>query len=191
MRNGASSDVEGQPHVRARFATEFGTTIVEFAIIGLLLLMLVLGGIDLGSLYTNYQAVRGGTRDATREFVVNDVANDTSCTRSITVPASPTTYEASLVCRVKKRVGTDQSRTRVRICFPGADGVCGNSDDRSNYGDQMIVCVMYPIDSISGLLSPFLSGKRVTTKFTMRIEQQLTTVRTIEETPSRGTWAFC
>ena len=182
---------------RRRSAGEQGTELVEFAILGLLLLLLLFGGIDGALAYTRNQAVRGGVRDATRQLVVNNVPAAT-CTNSITIPAAPTAGEQSLVCLVKNKIGLGQSNTRVRICFAGRDGSCtGSGDDVAppKIGDQMIVCAMTNLDSATGVTQPFFGNKRATTRVRMRVEQNTLNVQNttfkIEETPTRGNWSFC
>lgn len=181
---------------RRRDRGEAGTELVEFAILGILLLFLLFGGIDGAIAYTRNQAVRGGVRDATRQLIVNNVPSAT-CTNAITTPAAPTASERAIVCLVKDKIGLGQAGTRVRVCFAGRNGTCGDGDDTAppKIGDQMIVCSMANLDSTTGMTAPFFGNKRATTRLRMRVEQNTiavaSTTKLIEETPTRGTWAFC
>ena len=84
--------------------SERGVAAVEFALVLPLLLLIVLGIIDFGIAYTNYEGVISGTREAARLGVVNDLNNAPACTiggTTITPPTNPsTTSDATnaLVC---------------------------------------------------------------------------------------------
>jgi hypothetical protein len=41
-----------------------------------------------------------------------------------------------------------------------------------NPGDSLQICASYPVNSITGLVAPFVSGKKLVSKVTMRLEQK-------------------
>jgi hypothetical protein len=97
--------------------------------------------------------------------VVNDLDGAPPCTLDgtpYTPPASPsTTTDAAkaLVCKAKDRIGLDGSKVKVEL-------VRG-----SQPGDTLQVCAEYPLSSITGITAPFVSGKMLVSRVSMRLEQ--------------------
>lgn len=139
---------------------------VEFALILPLLLVMVLGIIDFGVAFTNYESVISGTREAARLGVVNDLDNAPPCTidgTTVTPPATPsTTTDATnaLICLAKDRIGLDQSETKLKVSITG-----------QAVGDDLEVCASFPVTAVSGFTFPFLSNRTLTSTVTMRLEQ--------------------
>jgi len=144
---------------------ESGAALVEFALIVTFFLLLVFGMIEFGLDYNDYIAVRNGSREAARMGVVNDVAAAPSCTLNgvaVTPPANPTSAPDStnaLLCKAKDRIGLEESSLKVEIVA----GV--------NPGDTLKICASYPVHSITGLIAPFVEGKQLVSKVSMRLEQ--------------------
>jgi Flp pilus assembly protein TadG len=151
--------------IRDRRGDQRGAALVEFALIVTLFLMLVFGTIEFGLDYNNYIAVRNGSREGARMGVVNDVSNSPSCTiagATVTPPASPsnaTDATNALICKTKDRIGLKSSSIKIQIVA----GV--------NPGDSLQICASYPVGSITGLVAPFVAGKTLVSKVTMRLEQ--------------------
>lgn len=143
-----------------------GAALVEFALVVTLFLMLVFGMIEFGIDYSNYIAVRNGSREAARLGVVNDLSNAPSCKingAAVTPPASPTSQTDAtnaLVCKAKSRIGLDGSTTKIKILVPSP-----------SIGGTLQICANYPVSSIAGLIAPFVAGKTVVSTVTMRLEQ--------------------
>jgi Flp pilus assembly protein TadG len=146
--------------------SERGAALVEFTIIVPFLILVIFGMIDFGIAFADYQNVRSGTREAARLGVVNDVENAPPCTidgTHVTPPAEPSTViEATnaLVCKAKDRIGLDGDNAKVEIDITGAA-----------IGDRLRVCASFPVQSLSGVTTQFLSGKVLTSAVTMRLEQ--------------------
>jgi Flp pilus assembly protein TadG len=144
---------------------EGGAALVEFALVVTLFLMMIFGVIEFGIDYSNYIAVRNGEREGARLAVVNDINNAPSCQvdgSTYTPPATPaTTTDAAkaLICKTKSRIGLDASKVKVEI-------VAG-----ANPGDSVEICASYPVSTITGLVAPFVSGKQLVARVTMRLEQ--------------------
>ena len=150
---------------RHRLRGERGTALVEFTLVSVLMLLLVFGIIEFGFDYNNYVSLRNGAREGARLGVVNDINDAPSCTiagSTVTPPAepsSPSDASNALVCKTKDRIGLKGSDVTVEI-------VRGE-----NPGESLEVCAAYPVDSITGLIAPFVDGKTLHTSVTMRLEQ--------------------
>ena len=174
---------------------------VEFAIVGPVLFLLIFGLIDFGLIFNDYLQVRNGVQSAARAGAVAAFGN-TTCTPSPD-PASTETHK--LMCLTKDRVGLNSSDTRVMVRIE--DVVDPTNLVPYSDGHELVVCAMYPVNSRTKLLSPFLSGKVITTRVAMRIEQTTLDLHsppltapqppvgdlaTANETPLSGqNWNFC
>lgn len=173
---------------RAAGAPERGATLVEFALIVPLLLLFIFGIIDFGITYNNQQSIRSAVREGTRRAIVGPAkVAEGACT------------SGDVRCIVKRRAsanGLKTSDTFVKVCFPTASSgaACPTTDPGAkNIGDTIRVCAIYPVESLTGLLNPFLSNLRLTTRVDLRLEQPWTAGTTATQTDSgqRGTWDFC
>jgi Flp pilus assembly protein TadG len=146
---------------------ERGAALVEFAIVLPLLALVLFGIIEFGIAYNDYISVRNGSREGTRLAVVDDVDNAPSCTINgvtVTPPAHPTTATDAtnaLVCKTKDRIGLSSSATKVKIDLPSG----------TNPGSPVKVCASRPVESVTGLLQPFLDGRTLVSRVTMRLER--------------------
>jgi hypothetical protein len=123
---------------------ERGVGLVEMAIVTPLLLLIVFGIIEFGSLYNNRielsQGVREGARLAARaEYAA--CGGVEACTRD----------------RIGGSLG---SGADVWVVVPSSPGI----------GDDVTVCASSDIDPITPLMGVFLNGKSITSETTMRIE---------------------
>ena len=115
-------------------------------------LLLVMGTIDFGSTFNDFNSVRQGVREGARQVVVADWDLD-GCTTG--------TSSQRAACLTSKRIGLDPARTRVSIEL-GSDYAPG---------EQVTVCAMYQARSITGMFDVLLGDKALTSRITMRIEQ--------------------
>ena len=129
--------------------TSSGATLVEFAFVLPLFILLLFAIIDFGWLFTQFLDVKQGAREGARLAVVNDCDNLTRCPlsrpdlsrRSVTAPAISTTHD-----------------TEVTLT-PGVD--------------TAEVIVAYPARSLTGMMAVFVNNKTLTAKVQMRQEQPL------------------
>jgi len=148
---------------------EEGASLVEFALLLPVLVLILFGIIDFGSLYNNYQAVRQGARDGMRQVIVADPAGQ-SCTLTggnvSSLSAGNPIYD--WMCYTKKRIGLVNNDTRVKIMWTTPAGT-----DTNNFpaGAPVIVCVQYKASSLTGVLSPFINGRVLNTQAETLIEQ--------------------
>jgi hypothetical protein len=152
------------------------------AIVAPLLILLLFGIIDFGFVFNDTIALRQGARDGARQAVVSFVGSDSSCSQSW--GTTPNTNTQQLTCLIKSRVGLNAVNTRVKIDFEGTTFTPKKS---------LAVCVMYPIDSVTGIFDPFLNGV-FKTEVQMRIEQSVAgvTIQEAEENALPGqNWSWC
>jgi hypothetical protein len=161
-----------------------GATLVEFAIVAPLLFLLLLGVIEFGFVFNNYQSVRQGSREGARQAVVAQLGTTTSCGITGT---SPNVSTQQLICLVKDRVGLGDD-TRVKVLLGSGPGYA--------LGAPLVVCAQNEIDGLTGLFDPFIDGRELRSKVQMRIEKLATSpapvIQAAEETaPSGGSWSWC
>jgi hypothetical protein len=162
-----------------RLRGERGANLVEFAIVLPVLLALVFGIVEFGIAFNDYISVRQGARDGARQAAVANFGTATGCSGVDT-----STSAGKLICLTKTRVGLDgpgYADTKVKVIVPSPYQV----------GEDLSVCAVYPLDSVTGLFSPLLDGKYLKTKVTMRVEQVGTGFSSTEETypDPGGTWS--
>ena len=98
---------------------------------------------------------------------------------AVTAFADPT---RELMCLTKDRIGLTEADTRVKVAFVGTNTV----------GNSLLVCAQYPMSSVTGIFSPLLSGKVMTSKVEMRIEKVDLALTAGEETTLAGeNWTWC
>jgi len=152
---------------------ERGATVVEFALLLPVIVLLIFGIIDFGTLYNNYQSVRQGARDGMRQAVVKTAVTPTlaNCNGSTNTDIQMATRPAAgsaasnIICYTKQRVGLKPTDTRVSVLWQGPSAQQTTTCVQSGLaacpfpqGNAVMVCVQYPESSTTGLLSPFLKG---------------------------------
>jgi Flp pilus assembly protein TadG len=146
-----------------------GAAMVEFAIVLPLLLLLVFGMIDFASLYNDYQSVRQGAGAGDRMAVVNQspVVTSPNCSNTnvsdihMSAPPAAGSSAADLICYTKARVGLNMDDTRVKLVF-NAPLTAGN---------PLMVCVQYPVSSVTGYLARLLGNKALNSRSETIVEQ--------------------
>jgi Flp pilus assembly protein TadG len=147
---------------------------VEFALVVPIFVLLVMGIIDFGMAFNDYNSVRQGVREGARQIVVADWDTD-GCTTG--------TSSARAACVTRARIGLSTADTKVKIVLP----------EDYTPGDQVKVCAMYPFRSLTGLFSAILNGS-AKSKLSMRIEQidddaPLTAYQ--DTAPTGESWSWC
>lgn len=133
----------------ARRRGQRGASLVEFTIVVPILALLVFGTIDFGHAYSTWIELRSGAREGARIGVVNGAA---------------TTDE--LITKTVQRVGLSSPPLAVAVQLENTNG----NGTTGDIGDNLVVCLRYPLTSLSGVLSPFLQGT-LKAKAVMRMEQ--------------------
>jgi hypothetical protein len=149
-QRGAKQSRQGNRKRRER-----GGALVEFAIVSPLVFLLLLGSVEFGIQFNDYQSLRSGVRDAARVASVARVPDTCSPTTSAT---------DDLVCYVKQRIGLG-ANTAVKVDVTAPNGAI--------YGDRgdIKICVERSANSITGLFRPFLGGRYLRSEVTMRVER--------------------
>lgn len=167
---------------------------VEFALILPLLILVVFGVIEFGATFNDYQAVRQGTREAARAGAVgnfgpayNEEPASSDC--HLTGAALATDNIKNLICLTKSQIGLNGEDVRVKV-ISGASDFTGSGTFAKE--DSIIVCAQYKLQSITSLFSPFLGGKYLRTKASIRIEKtDIVATGDAETPPSGGDWSWC
>ena len=161
-------------HLRKR-RDQRGAAVVEFAIIAPILFLLVFGLIDFGFIFNDYLSVRNGVQNGARLGAVANFGTLTPATSScVLTPTAPTTSSEAieLMCETKDRIGLNQTNTRVKILTvdPASAGCPSSCTNAYSDGNEIVVCAQFPVTSRSKILSPFTSGKTITTRVAARVE---------------------
>jgi hypothetical protein len=156
-----------------------GASLVEFAIVMPLLVVLLFGIVDFGMLFADLNSMRLGTREGARQAVVSTFGNEVCGTSGLN---DTTTDAAKLICFTKDRIGLDQQKTRVQVRFTTTNEV----------GRTLLICSMYPMSSTSGIFQPLFVNRVLKTKVEMRLEQIDEGLLSTGETALAGQdWAWC
>ena len=148
---------------------------LEFALVVPVFLTIVMGALDFGMTFNDYNSVRQGVREGARQVVVGDWSVD-GCTSG--------SSSARAACVTKQRIGLEANRTRITIRL----------EDAYESGDQVTVCAMYRASSITGLFGFLLDDRVLTSKVTMRLERIDTEapLADLSEAPfATKDWSWC
>lgn len=159
-----------------------GAALVEAAFVVPLIIVILLGTVEFGIALADLISVRQGTRDATRNAVVDNYGADLSCTLTGTITNDES---KKVICETKNEIDRDESRVRVKLVFPDG-GKTAPPDDNS-----LLVCTEFRHRSPTGFFGLLLNSKVSKTQVAMRVEQDLSAVDAEEETSLSGSWAWC
>jgi Flp pilus assembly protein TadG len=171
---------KGDHGVARRAPGERGASLVEFALISVLLFTIMFGVFEFGLAFNDLQSIRNGDREGARAAVVGQYGSNSTCAITGTAAAAPVEVR-KLICLTKGRIGLGNT-VRVKVDVTTLDST-----------PSVRVCAQRRVDSVTGLLRPFLSGRMLKAKVEMRVEKVSTPVLTsAEETaPTGGSWTWC
>ena len=173
---------------RRRPPVETGAAMVELSFVLPILVALVFGIIDFGFAFNSYISERQGAAQGGRQAIVANFGSNSTCPLTGLTGAGSNALETKqLMCLVKDRVGLDEAKTRVGVSF-GTGGYA--------VGAPVLVCVEYPLSSVTNFYGALLDGKVLKSKTEMRIEQVTTSsgadaFAAAAETPQSGSWSWC
>lgn len=151
---------------------ERGSALVELALLVPFLFLMVFGIIEFGIAYSNKISVVQGVREGARQGVVDNVSG--SCGSGA--------LQGQILCVTKQRSSVTASKERVYVSVPNG----------YQQGSSILVCAEYPVDSLSGLMSPFLGGKTIHAKSEMRVERaDATGLSSGGDAALDGSWSWC
>ncbi len=143
---------------------------VEAAIVAPLLFLVLFAIIDFGWAFAQNLDVKSAGREGARVAAVNGGQTPGGCALPCT-----TGRLNDLVAKIRARsTELDDDKTEVFVAFAHPDGTPMSDGDAqaAAVGDaEVVVCVRYPLRSISGVTTSFLSG-HLTTKVVMRMEKK-------------------
>ena len=166
--------LEGWENVNRAQEQERGAAAVELALILPLVVALLFGSLDFGMALNDYQTLRAGVRDGLRDAAVADY--HPNC-------AGYGTSGQQLICSVKEAMSIDTTEVRVRVEVPMTAEV----------GEKVVVCAATPMESISGVFAPMMSGRVLKAQTVMRVEvASAPLLTTTSEPPVEGSnWDWC
>ncbi|MCP3938253.1 MAG: pilus assembly protein [Actinomycetia bacterium] len=192
---GSRSDESTCIRGREQLERESGAALVEAALILPFLLALFFAMVDFSIAMNDWNSVRQGSREGARQGSVFTTGGDSSC--ALAGGPAPNTATHELICLVKDRTQLGDADTRVKISFSDADGDSAITNADYVQGDgSIVVCVQYPVRSVSGMYTDLLGNRTVSSKVEIRLddvndpssgEQPL---RLFDET-AHTSWAFC
>jgi hypothetical protein len=143
--------------VRSLRGDERGATLVEFAFLLPVFILFVFAVIDFGWAFAQNLDVKQGAREGGRIVAVNGGAG------------SGTTQCQSIQSQIRGRT-QDLTPASVAVVLSYTDS---NGNGAKDIGDLGGVTVKYPLSSVSGVLSGFLSGT-MESRVSVRLEQPAT-----------------
>ena len=162
---------------------EAGATIVEFAIMLPVFVVLLFGSIEFMFAFGDLSALRSGVREAARSAAVSDYGTTTSCTvvAESSAPVIPDSTKR-LLCRAKERIGLAESSVRVSITLPSTYVV----------GSTILMCAQAPFGNRTKVLTSAISSFILKNKLSMRAESVDSTLTSFAEVPLPGSsWSWC
>ncbi len=174
----------GRSRERRQEKRDRGAALVEFAIVMPLLCLLIFGMVEFAIAFNDYQSIRQGAREGARQTVVKDYGSSTSCGINGAAAAGPDNAK-KVICTTKESTGLGNSlRVGVRVVENNPLGF---------RNDTVKVCTVRLVDSITGLMAPFIDGRPLKTEVEMRVEKSIELVGGdyLENDPSGAGWSWC
>jgi Flp pilus assembly protein TadG len=137
---------------------ERGANVIEFAIVAPLLFAVLFGIIDFGWAFSQNLDVKHAAREGARLGAVNAGTG-----------ADPDARLDALIAEIRARspeLHDDETQVFVNL----ADGPADANTTSGDIGDSVIVCMRYPLRSLSGATDVFMSDY-LTTKAILRMEK--------------------
>jgi TadE-like protein len=155
-----------------RHAGDRGATLVEFALIAPLLILLLFGIIDFGWAFSQNVDIKNAAREGGRLAAVNAGTG-----------GDPAARRDNLIAQIQARATQlNDGETAIYVALQDDD----HDGDFGERGESVVVCIRYPLRSLSGISANFLSGD-LTTKTVMRMEQVATFSSGGTTSPAWGT----
>ena len=173
---------------------ERGQGVVEFALILPALLLILVGILEFGSIYSDVISMRQGVREAGRQGSVGNVGSTPDC--GLSPDDSPSADMKSLMCLAKAQAGVgDGIKLRVKFAYENLTLTTSPPSPPPTFkpGNAIIICAVYPLQSLTGMFQPFLNGRNARTKAAFRIEKLSGGIERAggDTAPAGQDWAWC
>ena len=160
---------------------ERGAAAVEFGLVSPVVFAVLFGTLTYGLWFNDSLNLRQGLREASRQGVVENFGDQSSC--GMTYATTPSTNIRELMCRAEADVNAITGDTYIKVVLP-------NGWVR---GKELVVCGMIHAERVPGLV-PLPDDRLITWSSRMSIE--VAAPRQVEtggaEVPPAGaSWAWC
>lgn len=183
-----------RPRRLGKRRNERGAVLVELALCAALLIVITLGIVDYGTLFTDKISLKGGAREAVwnggRQIFGSAVDCGLTGVGSTPNPTGDLNTKR-LMCMAKTRSDLPSSEMRVRVEFVNIESPA--TPGTYAPGSGLMVCIMRQAHSVSGLFSFTLDNTYQTAKLVGLIQNASAPGLTeLAETPFAGqSWNFC
>ena len=200
----AASSVRGRllhlGRAMTRTNREVGVTVVEFAVIAPLFLLLVFGTIDFSMTMFNLNSAHFGTKAQTRLTSSANWGDDASCDLHVdqssiagnaASPAAGLRALSEVMCATKSKMKIANNRTRVMVRFENPDDPTAMV--KGHVGRSVVICTMTSTQSATGMFRRLFDNRYIMASARSRIEEDISgLLSTGSETPFTGKdWGFC
>jgi len=169
--------------LRRRTGRERGASALEFGLVSPVVFAVLFGTITYGLWFNESLNVRQGLREASRQGVVANYGDTSSCAMTYTTASVPTENMKKLMCKAQDTVGAYTGETYIKVTLPGG----------WVRGQELVVCGMVHADRLPGIV-PLPEDRMIRWASRMSIEKTVPgqTETGGEEVPPTGvSWAWC
>jgi Flp pilus assembly protein TadG len=190
-----SAAFAGRQARTTRWGDESGQGLVEFALLIPAVLLILVGIIEFGLIFSNVISLRQGTREAARQGAVAQFGTaNAACMSSLAGAAGAANANTqNLLCLAKSQIGLGNENVRLKLLIDNPS--LTSSGQSFAVSNGLVLCASYQLGSVSGRFGPIVNGRYVHTKTAYRIEQPSATLpaptETSENDPSGGAWSWC
>lgn len=146
-----------RPEIRARDG-ESGATVVEFALIAVLLFTLLFGIIEFGFVLNDQLEIRSLAREGARLAAV-----DNGCSGPGTTCGTNTAQRDAIIAAIRAKQSGLANSSQIKVDISDTGNAVGT--------DSVTVCLNYTVKSITGFFNPIISNKVLHSKAVFRLEQ--------------------
>ncbi len=190
-----SSDSTRNARIRRR-RSDRGVAIVELSIMAMLLVTLVMGIIDFGTLFNQRIGLQNGAREAVWNGSRSIVGAPATCGLNlVAAPAAGSAEDntARVMCMAKRRTPFPASETAVKVRIVDMANPTGPAPAWGP-GAGVMVCMMRQATSTTGFFDFIMSGRVHKVRLTNIVTDPslVNGLTTLAESPLAGsTWNFC
>jgi Flp pilus assembly protein TadG len=153
---------------------ERGVAAVEFALIAMFFFTLVMGTIEFSMTMFDMNGANYGTRSEARLASNREWGTDVSCESKLDAASALQANVAlnKVICATKQKAKLASSRVRVRVRFEDPDDPTALVN-KPEVGKSLVICTMTTTRSLTGMFSPLLKGRYLSSMARSRIETDL------------------